>query len=96
LIIRRRAEEDLAGIFLYTIENWGLEQAIKYRDLVFAAIEGLRISPKRGVPVPEAPRLHSRKAGGHRIYYVFDRHELQIIRVLHERMDAPRHFPGLA
>jgi plasmid stabilization system protein ParE len=46
--------------------------------------------------VREAPHLRCRKAGSHRIYYSFDEKELRVVRVLHERMDAARHFPDLA
>lgn len=46
--LSRKAEEDLEGIWLYTLETWSKEQADRYLSLIFDEIEFLSINPKTG------------------------------------------------
>lgn len=89
----RLAEIDLENIWLYTFEQWGIEQAHRYYDELGTAISGLREQPEFG--------KHARHNGidyryfrvaKHVIYYRLKQEEILIVRVLHERMDAPLHI----
>ncbi len=82
------AESDLEEIWLYTSRNWSLEQADAYHRVIMAAIEGLaagRITGQRS-DVREGYWKH--KAGMHVIYFRCSNEHLDIIRVLHGRMDV--------
>ena len=46
--IRKEAEKDLENIWLYTFENWSIEQADKYLNLIFDEIDYLCLKPKSG------------------------------------------------
>lgn len=46
--LSRKAEEDLEGIWLYTLETWSIVQADRYLSLIFDEIEFLSIHPKSG------------------------------------------------
>ena len=45
------AERDLEAIWLYTFEEWGLEQAHLYTDELGAAFTQLAASPEMQLPV---------------------------------------------
>lgn len=79
-------------IFRFTIENWGMAQAMAYRDTLFRVIRTLVDRPGRGSQAGGPRSFRSVKAGKHRVYYTFDEEEVRIVRVLHHRMDAGRHL----
>ena len=43
-----RAQRDLGEIFDYTVERWGLPQALRYTDLIATACADLADAPERG------------------------------------------------
>ena len=47
--IRKEAEKDLENIWLYTFENWSIEQAEKYLNLIFDEIDYLCLKPNSGL-----------------------------------------------
>jgi toxin ParE1/3/4 len=87
------ALRDLEGIWLYTLEQWGIEQAHRYVDEVTAAFDKLANNPQHGMP-SEAIRKGYRRSGvgRHMIYFRITDYGIAIIRVLHARMDAPRYI----
>jgi toxin ParE1/3/4 len=87
------AERDLEGIWKYTRGEWGLEQAERYTDLLTAAFQVLAESPK-SAPTCHHIRLGYRRGNfeRHMIYFRITDYGIAIIRILHERMDAPHHL----
>jgi toxin ParE1/3/4 len=87
------AERDLEDIWRYMRREWGLEQADRYLDLLTAAFAGLVESPK-SAPACEHIRVGYRRrhVGRHTIYFRITDYGIAIIRILHERADAPRHL----
>lgn len=87
------AEEDLIGIWLYSFETWGAAQADTYLDQLEEGISRLSENPKIGTDCshirPNYRRLHVQH---HMVYYVVSSSRIDIIRVLHERMDPDRHL----
>lgn len=43
-----KASEDIENVWLYTFENWSLEQADRYVNLIFDEIEYLSENPTSG------------------------------------------------
>ena len=87
------AERDLEGIWKYTREEWGLEQAERYTDLLTAAFHVLAESPKSAPACDHIrPGYRRRNVERHMIYFRTTDYGIAIIRVLHERMDAPHHL----
>ena len=83
-----RARRDLIDIWFYTAERWGEQQADDYLYRLDAAIQHLAHHPFLGedyIDVLKGYRRHS--AGMHRIFYRVSRHRIEIVRVLHARMD---------
>ncbi len=97
------AELDFANILKWTVEHFGSRQAEIYRDTLLRAIGDLASGPDvagsrpRNEIMPGVRTLHiSRhsRAGRHLlIYRVGGPGVIEIGRILHDRMDLPRHSP---
>lgn len=86
-----KASEDIEAIWLYTCENWSLEQADRYVNLLFDEIEYIAANPDQGRDCSHLRKNYrSSKVKLHLIFYRFSKKEnvVEIIRVLHERMDV--------
>ncbi len=82
------AEEDLRGIWRYTYETWGLNQAETYFNQIEACCEGVgnRRAQSRALEgLPDGIRIH--RCENHYIVWL-DEGLPVIIAVLHERMDV--------
>ena len=82
------AEEDLTGIWLHTLQEWGIEQADHYLDELQARFSHLAAHPNLG-RAREAlrPGYFSLPVNQHIAYYTVSGTTIRIIRVLHSRMD---------
>ena len=85
-----KAAEDLENIWLYTVEHWSLVQADRYLTLIFEEIEYLSKNPLSGKDLDYIRKNYrSSKVKSHIIFYKQSKKHsnIEIIRVLHERMD---------
>jgi toxin ParE1/3/4 len=87
------AEEDLIGIWNYTLKQWGAEQADTYLDQLNDGIAILAENPRLGIncdPIRQGyRRLHIKH---HMVYYRITLTRIDLIRVLYEEMDPERHL----
>ena len=93
--IRKEAEKDLENIWLYTFENWSIEQAEKYLNLIFDEIDYLCLKPNSGLDYGNLRKGYWRsKVNSHFIFYKINekQNEIEIIRILHEMMDIENHL----
>ena len=88
-IISEKALDDINNIWIYTAENWSVEQADRYYNLIIDEIEYI-------VPNFDMARdfgkirksYRNSKVKSHLIFFKKDKtNEIEIVRVLHERMD---------
>ena len=86
------AKADLRQIWRYTVRRWSLEQAETYQDQLYAAFEGLAVGTKKGRDVDVRPGYLKDPAGSHIVYFRDRGDRIEIIRILHGRMDAMRHL----
>jgi toxin ParE1/3/4 len=87
------AERDLEGIWKYTRREWGLDQAERYTDLLTAAFQVLADSPQAAPACDHIrPGYRRRTIERHVVYFRITDYGIAIIRVLHDRMNAPRHL----
>ena len=92
-ILTPKADEDLVVIWLYTRETWGLDQANKY-------LNELEDQFHRLVEKPDLGKKCNNIRTGYRYFHI--KHhlviyrnlnkQLEIVRILHERMNIPNHF----
>lgn len=83
------AVNDLAEIWEYTYEEWSEKQANKYYKLLLDSCQELANYPKFGKDYELIqPNLLGFKTNHHIIFYrIILVNEIEIIRILHERMD---------
>jgi toxin ParE1/3/4 len=89
VFLRQAAIDDLNSIWEYTVGEWSEEQADKYyASLKFACIQ-LGENPDLGKEYQEIKsNLFGLRTGKHIIFYqIVNEQEVEIIRILHERMD---------
>ena len=84
------AKNDIEKIWLYTFENWSLEQADRYFDLKMDEIDYIAENPTSGKDFSDVRKGYLRtQIKSHFIFYKVNNklNEVEIIRVLHQRMD---------
>ena len=88
--ISNLAQQDLEDIWFYTVDEWSLEQAEKYIGGLLSCFDGLVEGHVIGKPVDYVRRGYKKALyGKHYIFYrVAEDKVIEIIRVLHVRMDA--------
>jgi len=92
-ILTRPAQRDYRTIQLYTLRQWGPEQATRYMDEIDATLDRLCDNPYIGkvrFELPGEPR--SFPANHHLIIYRVRSNAIEIVRILHERADPTRHL----
>ena len=91
--IRPLARRDLAGIWSYSKRQWSIEQAERYLTAINSEIERLRERPELGRPVSNVQLpFFKRASGSHVIFYLMSETRLDVVRVLHSRMDFVAHL----
>jgi toxin ParE1/3/4 len=90
-----QAECDLEEIWLYTFDNWSAEQADRYHNQIMAAIEGLAGGSREGRAIDDIrPGYRKLAVASHFLFYrIADAGMIDIIRILHQRMDATSRLP---
>jgi toxin ParE1/3/4 len=87
--LRQQAIDDLTSIWEYTLGKWSEKQADKYYETIKAACREIGNNPSIGKVYNEVSNhLLGFKSGKHILFYnVLSKGEIEIIRILHERMD---------
>jgi len=98
------AELDFANIVRWTAENFGRRQARVYRDTLVLAIAELGDGPNvagskaRGEIMSGLRTLHVARRGRRGSHFLMYRaapeSTIEIVRILHDRMDRKRHMPS--
>jgi len=91
LEVRPTASADIAGIYAYSVEQFGVDAADKYHDGLEAAISRLAEFPMSGPVYPGLRRpMRYLAFRRHHIFYDFDGTTVRIARILHHAMDVRR------
>ena len=88
-VISEEALKDIDNIWLYTAENWSLEQADRYFNLILDEIEYISENFEAGRDIGLIRKGYRySKVKSHLIFYKKSKSgKIEIIRVLHEKMD---------
>jgi toxin ParE1/3/4 len=90
LRVTPKAESDLVGIWVYTCEEWGADQADKYLGGLEEGMRQLIHHPSLGSDYTHVlPGYRRLQVERHAVLYKVVESELLVVRVLHESMDAP-------
>jgi len=91
--LSRRGAADVEEIADYSIEQFGIKQARRYRDGLETCFQTLAENPRLGRSAEQlAPSLRRFEHQSHVVFYIPEDWGVLIVRVLHEKMDVPRHF----
>ena len=87
------ARRDLEAIWLYTLEEWGLEQANRYTDELADGFAQLAVGPQPGTACDHIRTGYRRsRVGRHVVYYRTTDFGIAVVRILHDRMLPTRHL----
>lgn len=94
-IISNEALDDIENIWLYTYKTWSLEQADRYYNLILNEIEYIAKHPGSGKDYSHIRKGYYRlRVKSHYIFYRNNIKEnyIEIIRILHQKMDIETWF----
>lgn len=86
------AEGDLEDIWLYTVDCWSVAQADRYHADIMRGIEKLASGARRGRTAPVRNGYLKHAVGRHFVFFRRSESGVDIIRILHQSMDAERHL----
>jgi toxin ParE1/3/4 len=87
-VLRPAAEADLSEIWLDGAERWGVEQADRYADGLFALFDLLAAYPEMAREREEfTPPVRIHPSGSHLVIYRREGQGVEIIRILHTHQD---------
>lgn len=88
--ISEKALEDLNNIWIYTAENWSIEQANRYYNLIVDEIEYVSDNFETTKDLSNVRKNYKySKVKSHLVFYKKTKNtEMEVVRILHERMDV--------
>jgi len=92
--LREKAKVDIDNIWIYTRKTWSENQANDYFNIILDCIETTAQDPEIG-QLYDHPELVYRKVKvkSHYVFYRTDsKTSIEVIRVLHEKMDIDSHL----
>jgi toxin ParE1/3/4 len=93
-VLSPRAQTDLDKIWDHTADRWGLDQAETYTRDIWQRIEEVAARPTIGQDCSEIRAgYYKTSCGSHFLFYRLIAEGIDIVRILHERMDFERHLP---
>ncbi len=93
-VLSPRAETDLDEIWDYTEDRWGLDQAETYTRALWQRMEAVAAKPAMGQDCSDIRAGYFKiPCGSHVLFYRLTADGIDVVRILHERMDFVRHIP---
>ena len=88
-VLTRKAKEDLRSIARYTERTWGRAQRNHYLQLLDNSFHAIAENPRTGTDCNDIREGYRKyPAGKHLVFYRQLNGVIEIVRVLHERMDV--------
>jgi toxin ParE1/3/4 len=92
-VLSPRAQADIDEIWDYTADRWNDDQAERYTKDLRRAIETIARNPRKGRPCDQIrPGYRKFSIGAHVVFFRVVAHGIEVIRVLHQRMDFEQHL----
>lgn len=89
------AAEDLENILRYTFNKWGIYQFEKYFAIFEQAFDSLKLDPGNSAVLRREELFdgcRSIRTGHHVVFFRIIGQDVEIVRILHERIDFAQHF----
>ena len=91
--LRELALADLEAIWVYTVEQWGIEQAERYLKSLFTCFEDLAENPQLDRQRDEVKAgCRSFPQGRHVVFYLVVPAGIEVIGIVHQSADVEPHL----
>ena len=88
-----KAKIDLSGIWDYTCQEWGIEQAENYMQKLWRSMQGLIVDLSTSVDIGYVRKGYRKTlTGSHVIFFKLTDDGINVVRILHQKMDFERHL----
>jgi toxin ParE1/3/4 len=92
-VLSPRAQRDIDDIWDYTASHWNVRQAEIYLRQIQHAIETVAAEPKIARSCDDIrPGYWKYPAGSHVLFFRLTDDGINVVRILHSRMDFERHL----
>jgi toxin ParE1/3/4 len=92
-VLSPRAQADLDEIWDYSARHWGEDRAERYVRDLWRGIEYVASDPRRGRSCEEIRAGYFKYlVGSHVVFYRLVPGGMDVVRILHQRMDFERHL----
>jgi toxin ParE1/3/4 len=93
-VLSPRARADLDGIWSYTAQRWGVDQAERYLRRIADAVDLVAETPALGRNCDYIRQGYQKyPVGSHVLFYRQVEDAVDVVRILHQNMDFDRHLP---
>jgi toxin ParE1/3/4 len=93
VVLSPRAKADLGEIWDYTLIRWGVDQAEKYLRELWRELERLAENPAVAVDIGNVRTGYRKfRVGSHVAFFRTTATGIDVVRILHQRMDFERHL----
>ena len=90
--LSEKAKADLRGIWNFTEDRWGEQQADTYYREIIKTIELLATGDRQGRKADVRDGYLKYPTGRHFVYFTRETDRIKVVRVLHQSMDVDRHL----
>lgn len=91
--LRPKARADLEGIWFYTTEHLSVQQADAYHNEIVEVMVALAEGRLKGRSAEHVrPGYLKYPAGSHFVFFKQAEYGIDVIRILHQRMDVEQHL----
>jgi len=92
VVVSRQADRDLLEIYVY-LYGQSPQSADRIAEDIRDCFADLAIFPHRGAPRPNIrPGVRCALVHPYQIFYIIERHHVEVLRVLHGSRDTKREF----
>ncbi len=93
VILSPKAKSDLSDIWDYTLAEWGIDQAEKYVRELWAEMQEHACDSSTSADISDVRKGYRKiRSGSHVIFFKLTGDGINVVRILHQRMDFERHF----
>jgi toxin ParE1/3/4 len=93
-VLSPRARDDLDGVWDHTARGWGSDQAERYLRRIAEAVGLIAEAPTIGRNCDHVRQGYRKyPVGSHVLFYREIDDGVDVVRILHQRMDFDRHLP---
>ncbi|HEX9776884.1 MAG TPA: type II toxin-antitoxin system RelE/ParE family toxin [Geopsychrobacteraceae bacterium] len=93
VVLSPKATSDLSAIWDYTLAEWGIDQAEQYVRELWAVMKEQASDSSTSTDISDVRKGYRKiRSGSHVIFFKLTRAGIDVVRILHQRMDFERHL----